>query len=182
MTDLAYRNDSMPASGSRMDWGAVWSGLFTFFAIWSVFGFLGIAILTRPSNFPSATTGGMSLAMEIWAIVLTLVAMYIAGRETGRLAAVSTRHDGLTHGMVMFGLSVIAVLLIAVFGSINIGAASSFSAGLHSGSLPALFVNLGWTGFLSLFLGWLAALSGASTGAQRRKQPERAAQPIRPAA
>ena len=37
--------------------------------------------------------------------------------------------------------------------------------GGHTPYLLGIFANLGWFGFLSLFLGWLAAMGGASTGA-----------------
>jgi hypothetical protein len=42
--------------------------------------------------------------------------------------------------------------------------------------------GLGWIEFLSLFLGWLAAMGGAATGAQQRSRLEKPVQEIRPAA
>jgi len=172
MAELTYRNEHATGRDSRMDWSAIWAGLFTFVAIWSVFGLLGIAIFAR---------AGATLGMDIWAIVLTIIAMYVAGRETGRLAAVGKRHDGLIQGMIMFGLSVIAVALLAVVGG-STSSDAGLIGGMHSRYLPGLSVNLAWTGFLSMFLGWLAAMSGASTGAPRRTQPEKMAQQIKPAA
>ncbi len=104
-----HRNEHTTARASRTDWGAIWAGVFTFVAIWSVFGLLGLAIFASLGNPDVANRlMGMSLGMDIWAIVLTIIARYVAGRETGRLAAVGNRHDGLIHGMIMFGLSVIA--------------------------------------------------------------------------
>ncbi|MGA8507234.1 MAG: hypothetical protein WB762_16645 [Candidatus Sulfotelmatobacter sp.] len=179
MAELTYRNEN---SASRTDWSAIWAGVFTFVAIWSVFGLLGLAIFASLGNPDVANRlMGMSLGMDIWAIVLTIIAMYVAGRETGRLAAVGNRHDGLIQGMIMFGLSVMAVVLLAVVGASNISGGTGFIDGTHR-YLSGLSVDLGWTGFLSMFLGWLAAMGGALTAAQRRTRPERVAQPIKPAA
>ena len=132
MAEITYR-------AKRTDWGAIWAGLFTFTAIWSIFGLLGLAIFAGTEAPAGAVAGagmGLSLGMDIWIVVLTIIAMYVAGRETGHLAAVTNRHDGLLHG----------------------------------------FGRWGWTGFLTLFLGWLAAMGGASTGVVERAQPEAVAE------
>jgi hypothetical protein len=49
MADLAYRNDIVPVR-RRTDWGAIWAGVFTFIAVWSVFGLLGEAIFASTAN------------------------------------------------------------------------------------------------------------------------------------
>jgi hypothetical protein len=166
MAQLAYRDENATFLRGRTDWGAIWAGVFTFVAIWSVFGSLGIAIFASSANANAARPVlGMSVGIGIWAIVLTIVAMYVAGRETVHLAAVNNRHDGLLHGMIMFGLSVVAVLILTVLGgSVMNGSAQS------AGTTPYMFTlvaDLGWIGFVALFLGWLAALLGASSGVQR---------------
>lgn len=183
MTELTYQNENSVAARLKTSWGAIWAGVFTFVAIWSVFGVLGLAIFARSATSNAASTAtGMSVGMGIWAIVLTIIAMYVAGRETGRLAAVATRHDGLIHGMVMFGLSVVAVLVIALLGSDALTAATNASGGTHNPYLLDLVTGMGWITFVALFLGWLAAMGGASTGAQHKIHAERAVQPMRPAA
>ena len=163
MAQLGYREENAAFFRSRTDWGAIWAGVFTFVAIWTVFGTLGMAIFASSAN-PNAARPvlGMSVGIGIWAIVLTIIAMYVAGRETSHLAAVSNRHDGLLHGMVMFGLSVIAAIMVTAIGG------SAFNSGTQNVSAtPYVFTlaaSLGWVGFASLFLGWLAALWGASSG------------------
>lgn len=171
---LTYEN---PATAARplADWRAIWAGVFTFIAIWSVFGFLGLAIFASSANPSSAQpVMGMSVGMGIWAIVLTIIAMYVAGRETGRLAAVTNRHDGLIHGIIMFGLSVAAVWVITALAGGLLGTGTA--GGTHSPYALTLTVNVSWILFVSLFLGWLAAMGGASTGAGRRARPEQ--QPV----
>lgn len=165
MADLAYENN-IGIVRSRTDWGAIWAGVFTFVAIWSVFGLLGMAIFASAAN-PNAQNPvtGMSIGMGIWAIVLTIIAMYVAGRETGRLATVTNRHDGLIHGMIMFGLSVVAVLVVTALGGATLSGGTGVNGSAHSSYILTLFADLGWVGFIALFLGWLAAMGGASQGA-----------------
>jgi hypothetical protein len=159
MADLSYQNENLKMA-RRTDWGAIWAGVFIFTAIWSVFGLLGMAIFSGAAN--SATTG-VSVGMAIWAIVLSIIAMYVAGRQTGRLAGVSNRHDGMIHGLIMFGLSVAAMLVIAALGGYTTSGAGA-AANANNSYLLHMSPALGWTWFLSLFLGWLAAMGGASTG------------------
>jgi hypothetical protein len=181
MAALAFENQNMAVTRSRIDWGAIWAGLFTFIGIWSVFGLLGAAIFASAANPNSARPiSGMGVGMSIWAIVLTIIAMWIAGMETGRLAAASNRHDGVLHGMTMFGLSMAAALLIVVLG--GMGMTGSAESAVHSGYFLDIVSGLGWAGFLSLFLGWLAAMGGASVGARPKVVAEKNVQPMRNAA
>ncbi len=184
MADLAYRNEGLAYVRGRTDWGAIWAGVFCFVAVWSVFGLLGEAIFASASN-PNAANPvtGMNVGMSIWAIVLTIIAMYVAGRETGRLAGVSTRHDGLVHGMIMFGLSVISTIVIVVLAGATLSGGVGISGtSAHSPYVLSVFADLGWAGFVALLLGWLAAMGGASTGVACRAATNANVRDIRPAA
>lgn len=183
MADLAYRNEGLTYVRGRTDWGAIWAGVFCFVAIWSVFGLLGEAIFASASN-PNAANpvSGMSVGMSIWAIILTIIAMYVAGRETGRLAGVANRHDGLIHGMIMFGLSVVSTIVIVVLAGATLsGGTGITNGGAHSPYVLSVFADLGWAGFIALLLGWLAAMGGASTGVAKKVATNNV-RDIRPAA
>lgn len=169
MSDTAFRAQyPLSVSARRTDWGAIWAGVFTFAAIWTVFEVLGLVIL------PVASAG-----MAVWTIILTVIAMYIAGLETGRLAGVASRHDGLIHGVIMFGLSAVSVMIVTAF----VGGALTVAHTAYT--LPAS-AGAQWAMFAALFLGWLAAMGGASTGVSRQsahvKQPVQPPIPMRPAA
>lgn len=184
MADLAYRTNAVTVVRGRTDWGAVWAGVFTFVAIWSVFGALGLAIFASAAN-PNAAAPvlNMGVGMGIWAIVLTIIAMYVAGRETGRLAGVANRHDGLIHGMIMFGLSVVAATILTILGGNTLSGGTGVAGTAHSSYILAVFADIGWIGFVALFLGWLAAMGGASLGvAHKVEHPATGAREIRPAA
>lgn len=166
MSTLAFENQNTVLRRSRVDWGAVWAGMFTFIGIWSVFGLLGAAIFASSANPGAARPiSGMGWGMSIWAIVLTIIAMWFAGMETGRLAEASDRHHGVLHGMTMFGLSMAAVLLIVVLGGMGMTTGGAETA-VHSSYFLDIISGLGWAGFLSVFLGWLAAMGGASVGSR----------------
>jgi hypothetical protein len=171
MADLSYREANNKIRG-KTDWAAVWAGVFTFAAIWSIFEVLGVAILAS-SNTTGAT--GINPGLATWTIVLSLIAMYVAGRETAHLGVFEDRHDGLVHGIIMFGLSVAALLVIGALGSGTNG--NSLNSYMSSAS-PVMR----WTAFGSLFLGWLGAMSGAASASMRRMKPADNVRDIRPAA
>lgn len=182
MADLAYRNEAYIAR-ARTDWGAIWAGMFTFTAVWSVFGALGLAIFASNANpNAAAPVSGQSYGLGAWVIILTIIAMYVAGRETGRLAAVATRHDGLIHGMIMFGLSVVGVIVLVSIGGTVLSGGTGVNGTVQNAYILNVVSELGWMGFIALFLGWLAAMFGASSGVSHKAQPVANVRDIRPAA
>jgi len=162
MADVGYQNTNSYPERLRVNWGAIWAGTFVFAAIWSVFGVLGEAIFATAAN-PNAVhpVTGMSVGMGVWAVILTIIAMYVAGRVTGHLAGVTTRHDGLVHGLTMFGLAVVATIIITILGGTSLSGAG-VNGTAHSQYILGVFAGAGWIGFVALFLGWLAAMGGAS--------------------
>ncbi len=178
MADITYQPEIRSFRRSSLDWSAIWAGLFTFVAIWSVFGFLGFAIFNGAS-----AAAGMSVGMGIWAVVLTFIAMYIAGRETGNLAALDGRAEALTHGMVMFGLSLSAIMVLTLSGRLVF--TGLFPAnGLYgrAANLPNLIGYSGWFAFAALFLGWIAAMAGATTSVGPKPVQPSNVRDLRPAA
>lgn len=179
MAATAIENQNSVLVRSRVDWGAIWAGVFAFIAIWAVFGTLGTAIFATEANpgAPRPITG-MGWGMSIWAIVLTIIAMYVGGRVTGTLTSIANRREGVVHGLAMFGLSVAAVLVIVVLAGNGVSGGGT-EAAVHSPYLLNVTSGLGWAGFVSLFFGWLAAMGGASSGAQQKTAVEANVHPIR---
>jgi hypothetical protein len=172
MADIGYRGD-YTAMRRPTNWGAIWAGIFCFYALFSVFGALGMAIFASNANpNTSAPVMGQNVGIAIWAIVLTIIAMYVAGRETGRLANVASKHDGLIHGLIMFGLAVVGLIILGSIGgtALSQGSASTTNASTHSPYALTVVADLGWSGFVALFLGWLAAMLGASAGTGRQEK------------
>ena len=157
MADSAVRLPGVPVVRRTAPWGAIWAGVFSFVAIWSVFGLLGTAIFSSVGNTANPSTG-ISVGMGIWSVVLTMIAIFVGGRVTSHLAGVTNRADGAICGMTMFGLSVLSTLVIVVLCGV--------AAGNGAAAAPFLLTVLtavGWFGFAALFLGWLCAIGGASS-------------------
>ena len=179
MAAAASYGNEMVAPRRGINWGAVWGGVFTFAAIWSVFGLLGVAVFASSAN-PNAArpVTGMSFGEEVWAVILTIIAMYVAGFVTGRLAAVTTRHEGAAHGQAMFGLSVTGVILLLILASAGMTSGTAVSS--HSPYILGAIADIGWAGFVALFLGWLGAMLGGSQGQRQRTGTGTAAGTERP--
>jgi hypothetical protein len=180
MATAAYRNDIVVAP--RTNWGAIWAGMFTFAAIWSVFGTLGEAIFATSASATAAhSVTGMSVGEGVWIVVLTIISLYVAGRITGDLAKVSSRGEAAIYGSIMYGLSFVATLLLVVIGGTALNGGAGAAAGAHSSYVLTVFADLGWIGFCSLFLGWLAAMGGAAH-VVKEAHPVNNVRDIRPAA
>ncbi len=173
MAETPLQNELAYSKRRPSDWGAIWGGVFVFTAIWAVFESLALAIFG---------TANMGPGMAIWTIVLTIIAMYIGARQTSRLAAANTKNDGLMLGMMMFGLSFVSALVLTTLTSLVLGYGATTTAGTHGLWAIGLTHGMAWTGFLTLFLGWLAALGGATSGVERSTVATRPAVEMRPAA
>ena len=202
-----YRSTEVAFVRRRFDWGAIWGGVFCFIAILTVFGALGLAIFATVVN-PGASKFDMGLGIGIYFIVLTVVAMFISGSATGRLAGVTTRLDGFYHGLVLYGLVLVCAFVLAslggtlVVGSAAAGNAVTGGAAAETAATAAqnavnnaagtlgsyakpyllnMLATLGWGGFITLFLTFVAAVAGAASGVAPRVV-EREVREIRPAA
>jgi hypothetical protein len=183
MASITYATEDVTIARHGVDWSAIWAGVFTYIAIWSVFGTLGAAIFASSAH-PNAAhpLWNMGVGMGIWAVILTIIAMYVAGVVTGRWSVSLSRGDRMWHGMAMFGLSMVATLIMLAIGS-NMTQSMVPDGSVHSPYFLSLISQIGWAGFIALFLGWLAALgAAASSGTPTKRQEEKNVQPIRPAA
>jgi hypothetical protein len=161
------------------DWSAIWGGVFVFAAIWTVFETLALAIFSGVGKTASLQSS-MGAGMAIWTVVLTIIAMYVAGRETGRVAGAITRQSGLAHGMMMFGLSVVGAMVLAMLAAAVLAVGKTATVAPNSGYL--ISAGTEWTAFITLLLGWLAALGGASSGAKQDVAQSRQPVQMQPAA
>jgi hypothetical protein len=85
-------------------------------------------------------------------------------------------------GMAMFGLSVIATIVVLVLGGTALSGGTGVAGGAHSPYMLTVFSDIGWIGFVSLFLGWLAAMGGAAHSARNQARTVNNVRDIRPAA
>jgi hypothetical protein len=175
MEKLSMRVEDRSFSSGSIDWSAIWAGLFTFVGIWSVFELLGLAI------FP-ATHAGAKVELAIWSIILTAIAMFIAGRQTASSARLGGRNDGARHGMIMFGLSLTVAIVLMMSGSVLLADFPAVNSSARSSDLVGVFTSSDWVPFATLFLGWVGAIIGTSSAGPFKTEERSNVTQMRPAA
>ena len=175
MADPAYKTDGRLSACATTDWSAIWGGLFTFAAIWSVFGVLEFAIFSGRSD-----TG--NIAMGWWSIILTVIAMYIAGHQTGKAAATDGRYNAVRHGIILFGLCIVSAVVLKLASFLWIAGIPAPSFTQNGWNLFAVFGGNEWMAFFGLFLGWLAVMIGAAYAVPARMERTATVSTMRPAA
>src|SRR6185437_5183622 len=153
-----------------LSWSAIFGGTFVFLAIEATFGILGMAIFasaTTPAN-GNTVTGGISTGIGIWAVVLSIIALYFGGRAAAVLSRTSIPHIGMYHGFVTFGMAIFSSILITsmvltgtVSGNANPGA-------IGAGRVADVLAVGGYWLFVALILGLIAATAGGRQGVPKR--------------
>jgi hypothetical protein len=131
-------------------WSSVFAGSFVFLAIEVTFGMLAAAI------FPTANRAGvLGAGPGIWMIILSIIALYFGAKVASHLSGEARKLNGVYCGLVTFGLSIFASVLIATMIVGNMA-----NAGLLLGMVTA---NAMWL-FITLLLGGIAAGIGGALG------------------
>jgi hypothetical protein len=157
---------------SELSWSAIFAGCFMFLAIEVTFGVLGTAIFASAANPRSANpVGGMSTGIGIWLVVLTIISMYFAGKTASRVSGTNDRNLGMYHGLVTFGMSIFATVLVL---SMAMGSsASTVNPGrFGAGTIANAVSTAGWWLFAALVLGFIAASVGGTHGVQSSRNAQ----------
>jgi len=155
--------------GSRLSWPAIFAGTFVFLAIEVTFGVLGTAIFASAANPSSAhPVTGMSAGIGIWLVILSIIALYFAGRAASSLSGSADSHTGMYHGLVTFGMSVFTSILVTamILGSTTVAQASS-AAAAGPATVGDMVATSGYWLFVALLLGMIAAAMGGSQAVHR---------------
>lgn len=110
-------------TGFRLSWGAIVAGMFVATALHVVLALLGLAIGMDVWS-PGDRVDTLGASLGIWTVVSGIIALFVGGLVTGRLAGVLTRGDGALHGAVLWSLATIlaAWLITSGIGTIVGGA------------------------------------------------------------
>lgn len=133
-------------------WSGIFAGTFLFLAIEATFGTLAAAIFGTPY-----TAGSINIGFGIWMVILSIIALYFGGKLASKISGTITRNIGMYAGLVTFGMSLFATILVMGFG----------------GPVRAIFL-LGVAGywiFAALVLGMIAAAIGGTHGAWMGSRP-----------
>jgi hypothetical protein len=106
-------------TGFRLSWGAIIAGFFVALGLHLVLALLGIAI--GMTAWDPTTPGGVrgddvATGLGIWAAVSALIALFVGGATTGRLAGILRRDDGMLHGVVLWALTTVVMLWLVISG------------------------------------------------------------------
>ena len=119
-----YRRVKTP---TRISWGAIFAGVVIAIAIQLVLGILGTGIglsLVDPVEGTTPGATGFGIGAGIYWIITTIIALGAGGYAAARGAGVHDRFDGLIHGLVVWGVTLILTmyLLTSAVGGIIGGA------------------------------------------------------------
>ncbi len=124
------------ATRPRVAWSAVFAGAFVVVAVELLLIVLGVGVglgLVQPYGGGNGGGGHLGLAAGLWWLISTIIAFVFGCYVAARLAGVPTRYDGMLHGLVIWGLSVVVtfyVLAWAIGGAV--GGALSIAGGVVS--------------------------------------------------
>jgi hypothetical protein len=117
--------DVQVVRSSRVSWSSIFAGAVVALGLWALLYCFGAAAgLTAidPEDPDSARVAGIGTG--IWSVVSPLVALFVGGLVAARLAGPITRGNGMMHGLVLWGATMIAgiVMVSSLVGSLLGGA------------------------------------------------------------
>jgi hypothetical protein len=163
---MATYVEGIPARGSELSWSGIFAGTFVFLAIEVTFGMLGAAIFATATSPNSANPvrPGVSAGFGIWMVVLSIIAMYFGSKAAGRLSNSVARSSGTYIGLVTFGMSVFASILIVAMTVSSATAGAAVQANATARSVVDVVTTGGYWLFVTLLLAMIAAVSGGRHG------------------
>ncbi len=184
---MASVSSIAPREFPRTSWSGIFAGTFVFLAIELTFGVvLGMAVFASSAT-PTAAhpITGMSTGIGIWMIVVSIIALFFAGRTAAHLSTAIRRLTGLYHGLVTFGMSCFATVLITSMALQSTAGPNVNTANpaLYSpSSLLDVAAKGGWLLWIAMFLGGIAACIGGLSAVPKNIHPVAERPDIRTAA
>lgn len=133
--DVERQEPPISLTGFRLSWGAVFAGFVVALGLEITLGLLGIAL-----GLNVVSTGG-----AIWTAVSVLIALFVGGTTTGRLAGILRSTDGFLHGAVLWGLATVASVWLAWSGATFVLGQTLNLVGTTTSAAVSGVTNLGAT-------------------------------------
>lgn len=118
MAELDVTRDEvvLEQTGFRLSWGAIFAGFIVAAMIQVLLSLLGVAVgfTTWDVGDPARDLG---MGLGIFMALSALIALFVGGITTGRLAGVLTKGDGALHGVVMWGIATLVNLWLLTTGA-----------------------------------------------------------------
>jgi hypothetical protein len=165
----------VPFWRDRVRWGPVWAGVIVALAVFVVLQLFFFAVGVLGPGYGGNTTGGIVSG------VLALVSFFIGGLLAGASTVWRGAGDGLLHGVLVWALSMLGILVLALIGGSSVlGPLATLLGAQQQGIVidPVLVLRgarqaAGWAA-LGLGLSVAAAAIGGMVGSKlwpRRKAP-----------
>lgn len=120
---------------SWISWGAIFAGLVVGLATHMLLTLLGLAAgLTAVEPQAAQPVGAVPMATGIWAGISMLISAFIGGYVAARMSGLSRLADGVFHGFVAWGVTMLlfAYLATTAMGNLLGGAFSMLGQGLST--------------------------------------------------
>ena len=98
---------------ARVAWSAIFAGVVLVFAVELLLNALGAGIglsLVHPDSGGDPSPGAFGAGAGLWLLVSTVLAFVFAGFAAARMAGAPSHFDGMLHGLVVWGLTLLAAL------------------------------------------------------------------------
>jgi hypothetical protein len=129
VTETTIRAEDVLPVRSRISWGAIFAGAMVALAVYVVLGLLGLAVGFSVSG--SARGEQPSVGAGIWAVVCTLLALFVGGAVCSQFTAGENRLEAAMYGLVLWGV-VFTVLVSSAFGVSRLGFNALFGVAVTS--------------------------------------------------
>lgn len=133
MNPPPFTSTPVGLAGARVAWSSIWTGFLVTVGVFLVLSTLGLAIgISAADVGPEAegNMGGLSIGAAIWSGLTLLIALFVGGMVATRSGLVYDHAAGIVEGMLVWVLSIIAIIYLAGSG---IGAVASGASGLLGG-------------------------------------------------
>ncbi|MBA3596944.1 MAG: hypothetical protein H0W40_06150 [Methylibium sp.] len=133
MHDRTTGASGVPLSGYRVAWGGVWGGFLVGIGVFLLLSTLGLAIGVSTANIgptQNLDAGRIGTGAAIWSGLTLLIALFIGGLVATRTGMVYDKASGFIEGVLVWVLSILAVMYMAGSG---IGMLASGASGLLGG-------------------------------------------------
>ncbi|MFK3888399.1 hypothetical protein [Sphingomonas sp. NPDC079357] len=101
--------------GRRVSWGAIFAGVVIAVAVQLLLGILGTGIglsMVDPAAGTTPGATGFGIGAGIYWLITTVIALGSGGYAAARLSGVTEKFDALSHGLVVWGLTLILTLYL----------------------------------------------------------------------
>jgi hypothetical protein len=99
----------------RISWPAIFAGAVLVIAVELLLSALGTGVglgLVHPGSSQTPAAGSLGTGAGIWWLISTIIALLIGSYATARLASVTARYDGMLHGLVVWGVTLLVVVYL----------------------------------------------------------------------